>query len=205
MSKSVRTTPSKMVLKEQSNSKYVQHGSNGAWANQEELIGAGRKNVFTKAHLPPATKKALKSVGKSGVKSAGVIGSNGLGMLEDSSKIVRKQGAKIIAAKALSAMSGAGLPIKRKYVKKVKQVVADAVESVPDEVKDEIKSQVKSRAKKVVKQVKEKVKDEIVGSGKPKRAPSKWVEFVKKYAKDNNVSYKVAIKDAKVSYHASKK
>jgi hypothetical protein len=198
LSRSVRSNQpkSKMVFDEDSKEKFVQPGQNGTYANIEpEMSGGGRKNVFTRAHLPPAAKKALKSSGKAGVHSGAVVGSEGLGMLEDSSKIVRKHGAKIIAAKALNAMSGAGLPIKRKYVKKVKKVVEDAVADIPEDVK----GAVKSRAKKVVKEVKGKVKEELVGAG-AKRPPSKWILHVKAYAKDHNVSYKEAMSAARPSY-----
>jgi hypothetical protein len=189
-----------MVFREQDTSKYVQAGNNGAYAGlTSSLVGGGRKNVFTRAHLPPATKKALKSAGKAGVKSGAVVGNEGLGAVEDTAKIIRKHAPKIVATKALKALSGAGTPVKRKYVRKAKQVVSDAVKDVPEEVK----TAVKSRAKKAVKEVKEKVKDELVGAGK--RPASKWVEFVKKYAKDHKVSYKEAMSQAKASYHASKK
>jgi hypothetical protein len=33
------------------------------------------------------------------------------------------------------------------------------------------------------------------------KKPSKWIQHVKKYAKENNVSYKDAMKQAKASYH----
>ena len=37
-----------------------------------------------------------------------------------------------------------------------------------------------------------------------KRPPSKWIMYVKKYAADNNISYKDALKEAGPSYKNSK-
>jgi hypothetical protein len=51
----------------------------------------------------------------------------------------------------------------------------------------------KDLGKKGRKAIKEK-------TGMGQRQPSKWIQFVKQYAKDNGVSYKVAMKEAKDSY-----
>ena len=42
------------------------------------------------------------------------------------------------------------------------------------------------------------------GAEKVKRPPSKWIMYVKKYAADNNISYKDALKEAGASYKNSK-
>jgi hypothetical protein len=42
------------------------------------------------------------------------------------------------------------------------------------------------------------------GAEKVKRPPSKWILYVKKYAADNNISYKDALKEAGASYKNSK-
>lgn len=201
IAKSVRSYQNKppLVFPTQITDTYVRAGQNGTYANDDEdLVGGGRKNVFTRAHLPPATKKALRSVGMEGVHTGAVVGSEGLGMLEDSSKIIRKHGAKIIATKALSAMAGSGRPLTKKDIKKAKHLLNTAVGEVPDEVKQELKQKAKARGKKVLSQL----EDKLVGGSK--RPPSKWVMFVKQYAKDHDVSYKEAMSLAKDSYHKNK-
>lgn len=53
-------------------------------------------------------------------------------------------------------------------------------------------------AKDLGKQARKAIKEKT-GMGKPKRT-SKWIEYVKQYAKENGVSYKVAMKEAKDTY-----
>lgn len=60
-----------------------------------------------------------------------------------------------------------------------------------------LEKQVKEGVKKKVDKLKEKGEKKKEGSG---RAPSKWVEHLRQYAKDNDVSYKQAMKDGKASY-----
>lgn len=64
------------------------------------------------------------------------------------------------------------------------------------EVKLEVKEKVKRKVDKLKEKAK-KTKEKKEGSG---RAPSAWILHIKQYAKDNDVSYKQAMKDGKASY-----
>lgn len=61
----------------------------------------------------------------------------------------------------------------------------------------QVKEKVKRKVDKLKSRGEKKMKEKKEGSG---RAPSAWILHIKQYAKDNDVSYKQAMKDGKASY-----
>ena len=68
------------------------------------------------------------------------------------------------------------------------------------EAKKLVKKAPAKKAKAPAKKAKAPAKKAKVPAKKEKKKNDKWIKFVKKYAKDNNVSYKQAQKDAGKSY-----
>lgn len=67
-------------------------------------------------------------------------------------------------------------------------------------LEQELKEAKKLVKKAPAKKAKAPAKKAKVPAKKEKKKNDKWIKFVKKYAKDNNVSYKQAQKDAGKSY-----
>lgn len=161
-------------------------------------VKKGAKSVETGAKKF-AKSKTGKEIGRIGKE----VGSFSLDLAEKSAVPLGAAGgvalATAIGQPALAPVLGAvGAKTAGEIAKSARKGVKSKTGlGVLKEVKLEVKDKVKRKIDKMKSRGERKMKEKKEGSG---RAPSAWILHIKQYAKDNDVSYKQAMKDGKESY-----
>ena len=172
-------------------------------ANRPEMILGGNKprNVTLNESLPYANPlhdvlEAEDQLSVDAVKGSGVV--------EDVSQAVKK----VSKSKAAKKVGKVAKKVATKVLDEAQKSAgaagaAGGVALATAIAQPELAPTLAVVGKKVAEAVAPKVRKEIkktTGLGKPKRPPSKWVEHVKAYAAENNVSYKQSMSDARATY-----
>jgi hypothetical protein len=172
-------------------------------ANRPEMIMGGNKprNVTLNESLPYANPlhdvlEAEEQLSVDALKGSGVV--------EDVSQAVKK----VSKSKAAKKVGKVAKKVATKVLDEAQKSAgaagaAGGVALATAIAQPELAPTLAVVGKKVAEAVAPKVRKEIkktTGLGKPKRPPSKWVEHVKAYAAENNVSYKQSMSDARATY-----
>mgnify|MGYP003651318747 CR=1 FL=1 len=172
--------------------------------NKNNLAGG---NIFK--DIEKTAKKATKTVKKTAKKVAKVTEKDVKKVVKVAKPLVEKSGKelvkyaksdagkKMIKSVAKAGLSAAVLAVAPEAAPFVVPVIAGAGEMSEDTPAKEPKAKKARKVKDPDAPPKvKKVKD----PNAPKKAPSAWVTHLKAYSKDNNVSYKVAMKEGRASY-----